>query len=92
MRAVEQTVGKTVLLVRLRVPEHAVLQPRHRVKQGQRRQFTARQNKVAEADLEVHMAVQKPLVDAFIATAQQHRARPCRELPNQGLVEPVASG
>ena len=35
MRAIEQTVRKTVLLVRLRIMQHPILKPGHRIKQGQ---------------------------------------------------------
>ena len=78
------------MLVRLRVAQHAVLQTRHRVEQRQRRQLAAGQHEVAQAQFEIHVPIQKTLVDALVAAAQQHRTRARGEFTHQLLVDAPA--
>ncbi len=73
VRAVEQAGGKAVLLVRARIAEHAGLQARDRIEQRERRNLAAGENEVAEAQLEVDVAIDEALVDAFVARTEQHR-------------------
>ena len=75
VRAIEETGREAVLLVRTGVAQDAGLQARQGVEQRQRRQLAAREDEVAEAQLEVDMGVDEALVDAFVAPAQQDRAR-----------------
>ena len=71
----------------LLVLQHTWLQTCHRIQPSHGGQFTARQDKVAQADLQVHMGVDEALVHAFIAAAQQHRAWGGGSLQHQRLVQ-----
>ena len=77
MRTVQQTIQSRVEAVELMaafVVEHAWLQTGYRIKQCHGGDFTARQHKVAHADLHIHMGVDEALVNTFIAATQQHGA------------------
>ena len=75
--------------MRLCIAEHAVLQPRDGVQQGQRRQLTARQNEVAKAQLYVDVTIEKSLIDALVSPAKQHGARPDGEFSDHLLIDPT---
>ena len=60
--------------MRAHVAEHARLQARHGVEQGERRDLAARQDEVAEAEFEVDLAIDEALVDAFVAGAKKNGA------------------
>mmetsp|Transcript_11763 Transcript_11763/g.27505 ORF Transcript_11763/g.27505 Transcript_11763/m.27505 type:complete len:216 (-) Transcript_11763:2284-2931(-) len=92
VRAVQQAVRKTVLLVRLRIAQHAVLQAGDSIQQRQRRQFTAGQHKVAKAQLLRHMAVQHALVDALVTAAEHDGAGARGQLAHQRLLDASAGG
>ncbi len=92
VRTVEQALLEAVLQVRLLVAQHAGHQARDGVQQGQRRQFPAGQHEVAQAQLDVHMAVDDALVQALVAAAQQRRAGAVGPLAHQRLVDAATSG
>ena len=71
----------------LRVTQHTVLQPGDSIEQNQRRQFAARQNEVAETQLDVDVTVEKSLIDALVPAAQQHRTRPNGEFGDHLLID-----
>jgi hypothetical protein len=85
VRAVEQARREAVLLVRAGVAEDARLQPCERIEEDERRQLAAREDVVADADLDVDVGVDEPLVDALVARAEQDRAGAARELGDSGL-------
>ena len=87
MRAVEETGREAVLLVRAGVAEDAGLQARQGVEQHQRRQLAAREDVVADAQLEIDVGVDEALVDAFVARAEQDRAGAGRESLDRRLAQ-----
>lgn len=90
--AVEQAILEAVLLVGLGIAQHAGLQAGHAVEQRHRGQFPAGQDEIAQAQLQVDVAVDEALVDALVAAAQQDRPRAGRELAHDGLVDAAAGG
>jgi hypothetical protein len=75
MRAVQQALHETVFGRRSVVIQHARQLPDHRIHQRHRRQFAARQYKVADADFLIDAALQQTLVHRFVPSAQQHQTR-----------------
>ena len=65
----------------------AGLQPGDRIQQGHGGDFTAREHKIAQADLHIHMRVDESLVNAFIAATQQHGAGAGRPALHGSVVE-----
>jgi cellulose synthase/poly-beta-1,6-N-acetylglucosamine synthase-like glycosyltransferase len=54
--------------------------------------FTAREHKVAQTDLLIHILVNKALVHAFITPTQQHSAHARRPLLNGTVVQRLTNG
>ena len=52
--------------------------------------FPARQHKVAQADLGIHMTLDETLVNALVAAAQQHHAIGLSAAHYQALVQDLA--
>ena len=69
------------------VRQHPGLKASHGIQQGHRRDFAARQHKIPQADLFVHLVVNKSLVNTFIATAHQNRAIASRPTLNRSMVQ-----
>ena len=75
VRAVEQTIHvrvKAVIGMAVWVMQDPRLQPRQSIQKRHGRNFPTRQNKVTQADVHIHMGMDKALIDAFITPAQQY--------------------
>src|SRR6266511_4876367 len=75
MRAVEKPVDERLLRGRVGVVQHTRPLAHDRIDQHQRRQFSARDDKIANRDLLVHFAREQPLVDSLVASGEQHVTR-----------------
>ncbi len=75
VRRIEQAIDEAVLDGRCLRVQDTGQQADHRVHQRHGRQFTTRQDKVADADFLVDATVQQTLVHGFIAATQDHETR-----------------
>ena len=92
MRAIQQTVEcrvETILLVAALVVQHTGLQSGHRIQQGHRGNLAARQHKVTQADLHIHVRINEALVNALVAATYQHSPRAVRPGLHRSMVKPL---
>ncbi|MNS78737.1 hypothetical protein D3C72_1123670 [compost metagenome] len=74
------------------VAQHARLQSGHGIEQRHGRDLAARQHEVAEADLVGDARVDEALVDAFVASADQHRTFARRPALDRLVAQRLADG
>ena len=87
MRAVEQAVGKRILLGRLHIAQHAGQQPQHSIHQHHGGQFAAGNHKVANADFFIDVLDKHALVYTFVAAANQNQVIQASQFADLLMVE-----
>ena len=90
MLTIQQAVQRqveTVLLVTFGGIQDTGLQTRDRIEQGHSGNLTAGQHEITQTDLIRHTRIDKPLIDAFIATTNEYGARAMRPMHYRGVVK-----
>ena len=88
----EQAAHERFLFRRELVPEGAGDMARDRIDQDHGRKFAAGEDVVADGELKIDAVFNEPLVDTFVAAANEDQARVLREPPDDGIREAHALG
>ena len=85
VRTIKQSGRERVLLGGLRVVQHAGQSAHDRIDQHHGGEFPAGQYVIADRDFLVDFALNQAFVHTFVATAQQHDTRRCRQFAHSGI-------
>ncbi|MCY1431599.1 hypothetical protein D9M71_475720 [compost metagenome] len=87
VRAIEQAVGKRVLLGGICMPQRSGQQPRNRIDQHHGRQLTAGQDIIANRPFLIHVRLDETLVDAFVTPGDEDQSLLLRQFANRRLIQ-----
>ena len=75
LRVFQQTVTERLVLAARVVAEGTRQEPHHRLDDAKRRELTAGEHEVPEGDLVIDREIERSLIDALVATAEEREAR-----------------
>src|SRR3546814_1804540 len=87
---IEQAGRERIVRRRRFITEHPRQEPRDGINHHHRRQFATGQYEIAQRQLKIHFLLQEPLIEPFVASAEQDQIRFLAEPLRPLLVETTA--